>query len=183
VHLETSRKSQNRRQFDPNGPPAQVLTRFWMTIGMISSACSDWISNSDGCSFFMRFALLHHQLPPSAGRQDHWDLLLQHGDGDPNDATLTCFEMPNPSIWDGIRVRRLADHRQLYLDFEGEIESSRGTVSAVRRGALLWLEIRDDSMIVQLSNSEREAEIWCFGRVDENGWIVKRVQHVSPYRS
>ena len=66
-----------------------------------------------------RFAILEHDWPTS-----HWDLLLEHG------TTLKSWRLltePHPGQY--VVAEPIADHRLLYLDYEGEVSGNRGTVT------------------------------------------------------
>jgi hypothetical protein len=85
-----------------------------------------------------RFALLHHALEAAAGRFDHWDLMLEHG------GSLVTFELERlPAALGLFETRRLADHRLLYLDYEGHISGNRGQVIRLDRGR--YLELPEES--------------------------------------
>jgi hypothetical protein len=76
-----------------------------------------------------RFALLHHEMEASAGRFDHWDLMLEHG------GVLVTFELDRLPWEPGVfETRRLGDHRLAYLDYEGHISGNRGQVIRLDRG-------------------------------------------------
>jgi|LakMenE18May11ns_1017448.scaffolds.fasta_scaffold9770799_1 hypothetical protein len=65
-----------------------------------------------------QFVVLDHDWP-----EPHHDLLLENG------ASLLAFRLPK---WPGesacVPVRRLFDHRLIYLTYEGQISGGRGTV-------------------------------------------------------
>ena len=65
-----------------------------------------------------QFVVLDHDWP-----EPHHDLLLENG------ASLLAFPLPK---WPGesacVPVRRLFDHRLIYLTYEGQISGGRGTV-------------------------------------------------------
>ncbi|MCX7805833.1 MAG: hypothetical protein N3A38_11680 [Planctomycetota bacterium] len=100
----------------------------------------------------MLFVLHHHT--GWKGRLDHYDLMLQMEEapvagGDAR--VLMTFatagdEVPIPSSPDGrpeaagskVLLRRIEDHRAVYLGFEGEVSGGRGRVRIVDRGALSW---------------------------------------------
>jgi hypothetical protein len=66
-----------------------------------------------------RFAILEHDYPVL-----HWDLLLEVGD------VLKAWRLaqpPGPNV-DCIEAIELADHRLLYLDYEGPVSGGRGLV-------------------------------------------------------
>lgn len=62
---------------------------------------------------------------------DHYDLMFDTGDG------LATFQLPAP-LEDmppsGAVVRRLPDHRSVYLTYEGPVRGGRGTVTIAERG-------------------------------------------------
>lgn len=76
-----------------------------------------------------RFVLLHHQMPLDAERASHWDLMLEH------DGKLLTWELPTlemkslPIVFQALGIRRIADHRLHYLDYEGPVSGGRGNVS------------------------------------------------------
>jgi hypothetical protein len=79
-------------------------------------------------SFPRRFVLLRHEMPASAVRASHWDLMLESQGG------LLTWEFPSlphappPLGFNALGIRRLPDHRLEYLEFEGPISGNRGFV-------------------------------------------------------
>jgi DNA polymerase Ligase (LigD) len=74
-----------------------------------------------------RFAILRHDFPFL-----HWDFLLETG------GVAECWRLfREPCVDEPIATERLADHRLMYLDYEGPVSQGRGVVRAVLRG--LWL--------------------------------------------
>jgi hypothetical protein len=71
-----------------------------------------------------RFVILRHDSPPQADRPTHWDLMLEGTDGL---ATWALAAPPAPGR--AVAATRLADHRALYLDFEGPLSGDRGRVT------------------------------------------------------
>jgi hypothetical protein len=66
-----------------------------------------------------RFAILEHDYP-----QRHWDFLLEAGD---HLRSWRLAEEPEPRRT--VRAEAIADHRLLYLDYEGPINGNRGRVA------------------------------------------------------
>lgn len=97
-----------------------------------------------------RFAVLHHQLPIGVDRGSHWDLLLEP----PSETAegMLTFEVPvPPSEWEKpTLVRKLADHRPFYLDYEGPISGNRGDVTRILEGKLQWLEKAPEMLLLRL---------------------------------
>ena len=88
---------------------------------------------NDGMAEMIRtFVLLRHEMAAGA----HWDLMLDAGD-----ALATWQIADDPVGWARatgavrLRVRRLADHRRAYLDYEGPVSGDRGRVIRMDRGA------------------------------------------------
>lgn len=67
-----------------------------------------------------RFVILEHDHP-----ELHWDLMLETGD------VLRTWRLAEPptAIGQSIRAIPIADHRTMYLDYEGPVSGNRGTVN------------------------------------------------------
>jgi len=91
-----------------------------------------------------RFAILHHQLDNG----EHWDLLLEQED------SLATWQLPSAPAGAHalpLPARRIADHRKLYLDYEGPISGDRGAVQPFDRGGLRWIECGETALVFELS--------------------------------
>jgi hypothetical protein len=92
-----------------------------------------------------RFSVSRHQTNSASIRPNHYDLFLETDDclwtWEWLDTPTTC-----PKGW----CRRLPDHRKVYLDHSGEISGNRGTLTPVLRGHLVWKEVTDAFIEVQL---------------------------------
>jgi DNA polymerase Ligase (LigD) len=77
-----------------------------------------------------RFVILAHDWPTL-----HWDLLLEDGD-----VLLSWRLLAEPKASATIPVERIADHRKLYLDYEGPVSGDRGTVTRWDAGTFEWIE-------------------------------------------
>lgn len=77
----------------------------------------------------MRFAVLAHDFPFR-----HWDLLLEAPQG-----CWTWRLLDPPETAGVIRAERIADHRPLYLDYEGPVSGDRGVVMQLDAGEFIWL--------------------------------------------
>lgn len=86
-----------------------------------------------GGSENLQFVVLKH----SDRSGVHWDLLVETGP----DSLLRTWRLRNdPLLHVGtIPATQIADHRRLYLDFEGELTGGRGAVVRVDRGFARWL--------------------------------------------
>jgi hypothetical protein len=95
------------------------------------------------------FALLEHRPDqPSASSPLHWDLLLEV----PNQEKLPTWRLlKNPlEAADPIPAQRIADHRRIYLEYEGPISGGRGHVRRLDRGQTQILHLRDPELLVEL---------------------------------
>ena len=91
-----------------------------------------------------RYAILEHDYPAR-----HWDLFLEAGSvvrgwrllAEPNSSTAILAE---PS----------ADHRLLYLDYEGPVSGNRGRVVRWDAGTFEWIADEPDRLVLELRGSK-----------------------------
>lgn len=108
----------------------------------------------------LRFVVLRHEMPVAGERDTHWDLMLQR------EATLRTWELPldDPqrpfaSNAKPLEIRRLADHRLAYLDYQGPLSGDRGHVTQWAAGRLQWLRDDADTIIVLLDGQRLQGEL------------------------
>ncbi len=79
------------------------------------------------------FALLEHRTRTGA----HWDLLVEVPDAE---RLITWRLSQNPLTQTGpIVAERIADHRRVYLEYEGPVSGDRGEVRRQDRGEAEWI--------------------------------------------
>jgi hypothetical protein len=91
-----------------------------------------------------RFVLLAHDRP-----HPHLDLLLER------DGVLKAWRLPaefTPTR--PAEAEAIADHRLLYLDYEGPVCGDRGRVVRRDAGELDWLHADPDRMLVRVGGAE-----------------------------
>ncbi|VTT96461.1 Uncharacterized protein OS=Singulisphaera acidiphila (strain ATCC BAA-1392 / DSM 18658 / VKM B-2454 / MOB10) GN=Sinac_6085 PE=4 SV=1: LigD_N [Gemmataceae bacterium] len=87
-----------------------------------------------------RFVILAHDWPAP-----HWDLLLEAG------PVLRAWRLlAEPAAGRSVPAEPNADHRPLYLDYEGPVSGGRGTVSRWDAGTFDWLADGSDRVEVEL---------------------------------
>lgn len=92
-----------------------------------------------------RYAVLRHEMPADSDRMNHFDLLLQQDD------SLATWEIQHwPPVFPQ-RAKRLPDHRNHYLEFEGPLSGNRGSVHRVCQGTMELLKQNDRTWIVEMS--------------------------------
>ena len=97
-----------------------------------------------------RFALLIHDSP----RGLHYDLLLESGD------VLRTWALPHlPAPGVETECEALADHRPVYLDYEGPISGGRGTVTRWDRGTFRVEAWTDGEIAIELSGEKLAGRI------------------------
>lgn len=125
----------------------------------------------------LRFAILHHQVKGG----EHWDFLLEH------EGKLLSWQLFHYPLSSGnypITCRRLADHRLMYLDYEGPVSRDRGHVRRVDSGHFQFEKLDEDHIVVQLSGyhlsgmyellrAKANGELWAFQ--------VARPKHGLPH--
>lgn len=84
-----------------------------------------------------RAVLLHH-LTPGSGSHYDWLLAPDGGPHGPDEPLLLCFRVADRidrmEAGQGFDAERIADHRWLYLSYEGELSDGRGRVERVAEG-------------------------------------------------
>lgn len=120
-----------------------------------------------------RFVVLCHRLPDGT---EHFDWMIeQDASYSPDDRTLITFRTAVlPCRADTFEAERIADHRALYLHYEGAIKGGRGWVSRVAGGSadLIRLDARsavvrlhtDDEQAICLEGTSDDAIHYCFVR-------------------
>lgn len=79
-----------------------------------------------------RFVVLRHEFDGDESRGSHFDLLIENGE------VLAAWRMnvmPSPDD-PRVELSRIADHRSIYLDYEGPISGNRGAVRRIDTGAV-----------------------------------------------
>jgi hypothetical protein len=114
-----------------------------------------------------RFVLLEH-----LWNGVHWDFMLENGEA----LRSWAIEVPVVAGAD-LPARALADHRRIYLDYEGAVSNNRGTVRRIDQGsysALVWSEAL---VRVRLDGSQLvgEVELRQVGAVSDraSSWIFR----------
>ena len=87
-----------------------------------------------------RFAILTHDHPSL-----HWDFLLENGS-----SCRTWRLLKPPDTPSEIPAEAIADHRLMYLDYEGPVSGDRGMVTQWDTGTFEWLANGDDLVEVRL---------------------------------
>ncbi len=112
----------------------------------------------------LSFALLEHRTADGV----HWDLLVEQGPGRLL-ATWRLARCPLDSPPDGaappVPAERIADHRRIYLEFEGELTGGRGVVRRLDRGAAS-IRLLDGPRLSALLHGERLRTEVCIDRLD-----------------
>ncbi len=96
-------------------------------------------------------------------RASHFDLMLEKNG---LLATFELFQLPIPG--ERFPVRRLAEHRIDYLDYEGPISGDRGHVTQWTAGHYLTPVESDNKWIVELHSPRLSARIVLFQPTSDN---------------
>lgn len=105
-----------------------------------------------------RFVILEHDWPTR-----HWDLLLEDGD-----VLLAWRLRAEPEPGARVPAERNADHRKLYLDYEGPISGERGRVTRWDWGEFEWVKQMIEEVEIIL-RGERICGGVCL-RHEKDGW-------------
>jgi len=96
-----------------------------------------------------RFVLLEHDWEGV-----HWDFMLERGE------VLRTWAIDAPIVSGrDLPARALADHRRIYLDYEGEISGGRGRVRRLDSGTYRVLEWSAERVRVEVVGSQLAGEM------------------------
>jgi len=124
-----------------------------------------------------RFVLLRHECPRGYEKPSHWDFMLEAGE-----ALLTWELRELPDSWQDqadncdapgkkqVKATRLADHRLVYLDYEGPLSGNRGTVLRVETGNFVFLTHEAEKVEVHLQGRRINAGVTLFVEHSPNDW-------------
>jgi hypothetical protein len=90
-----------------------------------------------------RYVILEHDHPTL-----HWDLMLETGE------VLRTWRLaatPEPAA--AIKATYLAEHRRIYLDYEGPVSGDRGRVKRWDSGNFTWLQQTDNLLRFRLEGN------------------------------
>ena len=110
-----------------------------------------------------RFAILTHDHPSL-----HWDLLLENGS-----SCRTWRLRKAPDTPGDIPAEAIADHRLMYLDYEGPVSGERGTVTQWDAGTFEWLVNGDDLVKVRLTGRKLTG-LARLQQDDDSSWTLRR---------
>ncbi len=137
-----------------------------------------------------RFVLLYHDCPEGVPRTSHWDFMLESGNvlrtwalqELPRDwrmahlPTLALFpSCPPLASGNIVMALQLADHRRDYLDLEGPLGRSRGSVIRVVAGNYEEVAKSIEEWRVKLSAEDFSADVRF--SLGEAGWTLQ-LHHV-----
>ena len=107
-----------------------------------------------------RFVILEHDHPTL-----HWDLMLEAGD------VLQTWRLAQPpeGTTGQIAATALADHRLLYLDYEGPISGHRGSVRRWDKGTYVIENESTAEVLLTFNGSllRGRAKLW---QSEKEGW-------------
>lgn len=116
-----------------------------------------------------RFAILIHDHPFV-----HWDLLVQRG------GVLRSWRLlESPDRWlsaaesTDLSAEAIADHRLLYLDYEGPVSRERGQVVRWDHGQAEWLAESELSVRLRLSGTKLVGELTLDRETSQPLWSAR----------
>lgn len=115
-----------------------------------------------------RFVLLEHHRDGT-----HWDFFLEIELGGPLRTWAIDAEVVAGK---DLPARALADHRAIYLDYEGAVSGGRGTVRRLDRGEYRALEWTEELVRVRLEGAQLVGEVELrrvVGELTPECWIFR----------
>jgi len=119
------------------------------------------------------FVLLEH----SQANQTHWDLMFAPAQSPKtHEAKLVTFKIPiNPHLWTEkpVSCEKIADHRPIYLTYEGPLTGNRGHVRRIDHGSYDPIEISVYRWLVSVQGAILTGRILLDGRTTgQNSWTL-----------
>ena len=115
-----------------------------------------------------RFVLLTHDHPFV-----HWDLLLEDAETARTWRLLECPArwLVDPSIT--LVAEAIADHRLMYLDYEGPVSRERGRVVRWDHGEVEWLAESESSVRLRLSGLQLVGDLTLDHEMSQPLWSAR----------
>lgn len=91
-------------------------------------------------------------MPADSGRASHWDLLLEQPPAFGSELLTFEVSVP-PKEWGKTTfVRKLPNHRPIYLHYEGHLSDNRGIVTRILTGSIQWHVIAEELLILTVQS-------------------------------
>lgn len=115
-----------------------------------------------------RYVVLRHETPADSNRPVHWDLMLEAG------AVLWTWALPEIPRPDSEAVaERLADHRIVYLEYEGPISRGRGEVRRIMSGEFEFEIVTEDRLHLRITSGELPRHVELVRQATSQRWKVR----------
>lgn len=103
-----------------------------------------------------RFVILRHHFPDGGNSEffDHFDLMLEQ------DSKLATWQLAAiPSLNEAVPAKRLPDHRNVYLDYEGPVSGDRGSVEQVMSGTYDICQTSDSCLEILMTSGDESMRL------------------------
>jgi hypothetical protein len=114
-----------------------------------------------------RFVILRHEFSAEQTGHPHWDLMFEQGS-----ALRTWAIDTDPFAADEADARALADHRTMYLDYEGPVSGDRGTVTRWDAGDYILLRDAEDQWVATLAGTHLRGQMTIERDAGGHSWRV-----------
>ncbi len=115
------------------------------------------------------FVVLYHEIASG----NHYDLMIDSGDAL---ATWRVDQPPEIALIRPVPCVRIADHRKVYLDYEGPVSGDRGRVTRYDRGQCRLVLMAKDRWIVRLEGERLSGAFQLLREVHTDQWSLSRLE-------
>lgn len=112
-----------------------------------------------------RFVILLHEMPATADRETHFDLMLEAAE------SLLTWALPSIPQQVPLACQQLPPHRLAYLSYEGPVSADRGTVTRWDDGTFQVQRRTDELIAVRLDGRQLVGEL-TLRQEDGTRWTV-----------
>jgi hypothetical protein len=113
-----------------------------------------------------RFVILTHDQPYL-----HWDLMLEE-----STELLTWRLFEEPTSTQRIAAEELPPHRKHYLDYEGPVSESRGSVQQWDTGTYQILSSREGYLEIHLQGEKQQCQAILSRNSPKNEWTFQLIE-------
>lgn len=140
--------------------------------GFAGGKGTDMVNPTQAVSGRGRTVALLHTLPDGS---EHVDWMLE---STPGCDRLITFRI-GAADWRGVAAMvadRIADHRRLYLDYEGEVSGNRGSVARIASGVVMSFESNPGRLAVVVGWDGAKNGLECLECSEQSGglWRITR---------
>ncbi len=123
---------------------------------------------SIGVQNLRKFVLLRHELDEDQPARSHWDLMIESG------SMLWTWRLERlPHDNDQVLAEAIADHRPVYLEFEGTLSDRRGHIQRIDAGEFRPSQWSDRRIVGRIHGNVLHGDLYLSRRGLLSSWSLE----------